>query len=43
MHRKLRETPSERIYREVMGRGRDMPRPIKLILLRKPKAKTKKG
>jgi hypothetical protein len=41
MPRKPRETPIDRIYREVMGR--DMPRPIKLILLRKPRAKTKKG
>jgi hypothetical protein len=39
MPHKPRETPIERIFREVTGRK--MPQSIKLILLRKPRAKPK--
>jgi hypothetical protein len=39
MHRKPRETPIERIFREVTGR--QMPQSVKRILLRKPRAKPK--
>jgi hypothetical protein len=38
-HKPLRETPIERIFREVTGRK--MPPSLKRILLRKRKAKAK--
>jgi hypothetical protein len=41
MPRKPRETPIERIFREVTGR--EMPQSVRLILLRKPRAEPKEG